>query len=34
MLKIAKVKNSTFPLEEENALRVYQAQELYVASKC
>ena len=31
--KIAKLKNSEFPLEQENALHVYQGQELDVATK-
>ena len=30
---MAKIKNSIFPIEQENALHVYQAQELYVATK-
>ena len=29
-----KFKNQMFSLEQENALHVYQAQELYVAIKC
>ena len=32
--KMAKSKNSIFPPEQENALHVYQAQELYVSTKC
>ena len=31
---MAKIKNSIFPIDQENALHVYQAQELYVATKC
>ena len=29
-----KLKNPIFPLEQENALHDYQAQELYVVTKC
>ena len=31
---MANLKNLTFPLEQENALRVYWVQELYVVTKC
>ena len=32
--KIAKLKSSMLPLEQENALHVYWAQELYATTKC
>ena len=31
---MAKLKKPIFPLEQKNSLHVYQAQELYVATKC
>ena len=31
---MAKLRSSVIPLEQENALHVYRAQELYVATKC
>ena len=32
--KMGKLRSSVFPLEQENALHVYRAQELYVGTKC
>ena len=31
---MAKLKNSIFPLEQENALHVYRVEELYVSTRC
>ena len=33
-IKMTKLKNAIFPLEQEDVLQVYRAQELYIATKC
>ena len=33
-IKMTNLKNAIFPLEQENVLQVYRAQELYIATKC